>query len=711
MSSTAAPAVNDADLAASGAPIEKPQPATREARRVSLASWIDPAGIGALSRSSTPEQVEAALLRLRALLPATLDNTSRETLCVELRRRLREQDAPHTAAMINAALAPLPRTTTEPDRGRPSQATRLVDLAVAAGVELWHSPAGDPHITIPIAHQNEHHQHEHHHHHHEHHRLTTRAVRDWLGRRHYAETGAAPSTQAIQAALLVLAGKARHEGRTHETAVRVAGYGGALYLDLGDPTWRAVEITPAGWWIEARPPVRMLRSRGMLALPVPTSGGSIDMLRELVHVASDDDYRLLVGWLVGALRPAGPYPILSLVGEQGTGKSTAARIKRRLIDPHVAELRAEPRVIDDVMIAAARSRIVALDNLSHLAPWLSDALCRLSTGGALTKRELYTDDDETIIEAMRPVIVTSITDIVTRGDLLDRAIVIALQTLPGAQRVTEAELWCRYEAAAPAILGALLDAVVVALARERMTTIAELPRMADWARWVTAAEPALGWPGTSILDAYRAMRGTAIEVTLEGDPLAAAIRHLVIPEGHPALPWEGTATDLLRAITPDGRTPRGWPESGRGMSAALRRLAPGLRHVGIEIDYRRVGHDRDRVVHIDSRKYPIRPAAQSASSGASDLLGYLADSPADDCPSLTEPSADRSQDRPQTIPLSEREIPADDRYADDADGRILPSLHAARRDPWAHLPQPPGSLEAAAAVEARLANRRTGGKT
>src|SRR5690606_12114410 len=104
--------------------------------------------------------------------------------------------------------------------------------------------------------------------------------------------------------------------------------------------------------------------------------------------------------------------------EQGAGKSTAARLIRRLVDPHIAELRAEPRTIDDVMVAAARSRVIALDNLSGIPPWLSDALCRLSTGGALTKRELYTDADEIILEAVRPVIVTSITDVITRGDLL-----------------------------------------------------------------------------------------------------------------------------------------------------------------------------------------------------------------------------------------------------------------------------------------------------
>lgn len=531
-------------------------------------------------------------------------------------------EAGHTKAQLVALVkatplyAPAAATTpaVEPADAAPrkSQATRLVDLALAAGVELWHSPAGDAYVTLPADG------------HREHHRLNTSAVHDWLARRHHAETRGAPGGQAVADALAVLSGMARYDGAEHATAVRVGGGREVVYLDLGDPSWRAVEITPAGWRVVADPPVRLIRSRGMLALPEPVRGGSIDVLRSLVHVASGDDYRLLVGWVLGALRPAGPYPLLSLVGEQGSGKSTMARLVRRTIDPHVAELRAEPRTIDDIMIAATRSRVVALDNLSHLAPWLSDALCRVSTGGALTKRELYSNDDEIIIEAVRPTIVTSIADIVTRGDLLDRAIAVTLPVLPEGDRLPEAELWRRYDAAAPGILGALLDAVVAALSRERTIAIDALPRMADWAVWVTAAEPALGWPEQSILSAYRVMRGAAISAALDGDLLAGALRGLT-------LPWGGTAAELLAKITPAVRAPRGWPESPRAMSAALRRLAPGLRRIGIGVStYKEAGTGGRRLIAMTtSEDGPDRPSPSSPSSQPPSLLEQLCDAKGD----------------------------------------------------------------------------------
>jgi hypothetical protein len=357
-------------------------------------------------------------------------------------------------------------------------------------------------------------------------------------------------------------------------------------------------VTTDGWRVITDPPVRFRRSRALQPLPEPKRGGSLDALRDIVSVRDDDDWRLIVGFALGALRPKGPYPVLALDGEQGSGKSTTARVIRRTIDPSSAELRAEPREIRDLMIAAAGGRIVALDNVSHLQPWLSDALCRISTGGALSTRQLYTDGDEYVVEAVRPCILTGITSVITRGDLLDRAISITLPAISESQRRTEAELWTQYDHLWPSVLGALLDAVTMALAREHDIHLASLPRMADWAVWVTASEPALGWRDETIVNAYCARTQSAVEASLDGDHVALAIRRLT-------LPWSGRSSDLLSRITPTdlpkGWPPKGWPDSPRGLSAALRRLAPLLRRVRIDV---RLPEDartaRERVIQIET---------------------------------------------------------------------------------------------------------------
>lgn len=561
--------------------------------RMPLAAVVDLAALDGLAADATPEQVEAALVRVRASVGDDLDALTRATV----RAHIRERYPRVPARMVDAALAPRPAPSPPDDAPRKSQATRIVELADRAGAEWWHDADGDPHVTIPADD------------HREHHRVGARRVRDWLARQYYRATGGAPSTSALTDALAVLAGRARYDGPAHVTAVRVGGDRDVVYLDLGDATWRAVEITADGWRIVTDPPIRFIRARGARPLPTPTRGGTVDALRDVLGLDAES-HRLIVGWLLGALRPTGPYPVLVLAGEQGSGKSTAARLIRRLVDPHVADLRAEPRMVDDLMIAAARSRIVALDNVSHIEPWLSDALCRLATGGAISRRQLYTDDEEVIIEAMRPVIITAIADVMTRGDLLDRAVSVTLPVLAEGDRRTEADILAAYDAAAPGILGALLDGVARAIRDQAHAVVDRMPRMADWATWCAAAAPDL-W----IVDAYHAMRATAIETALDGDPLAVAIRRL-------SMPWAGTAADLLALLDPPGRRPRGWPESPRGMSAALRRLAPHLRRVGIDVEmYREAGSGR-RLVRLDRRApdddpsgdTPGRPSQPSRSS-------------------------------------------------------------------------------------------------
>src|SRR5262249_45420596 len=154
-----------------------------------------------------------------------------------------------------------------------------------------------------------------------------------------------------------------------------------------------------------------------------------------------EDWYLLVAWMLAALRPQGPYPLLCLHGEQGSAKSTLARLLRASIDPNAANLRSDPREGRDVMIAATNGWVIALDNLSSLQPWLSDCLCRLATGGGYATRELYSDNEEFILDAQRPVVLTSIEDLASRGDLLDRAIVETLPAIPEERRRPEKELW------------------------------------------------------------------------------------------------------------------------------------------------------------------------------------------------------------------------------------------------------------------------------
>jgi Toprim domain len=158
----------------------------------------------------------------------------------------------------------------------------------------------------------------------------------WLRRRFYETTRGSPNSDAFRQAIAMIEAVAHFEGPEREIFVRVGRIGAKVYLDLGDKTWRAIEIDAAGWRVIDDPPIRFRRSAGMRPLPVPMTGGSVDDLRPFVNIQSDCDFVLVVSWLHAVLRGRGPYPVLVVAGEQGTAKSTFTRILRALIDPNTA---------------------------------------------------------------------------------------------------------------------------------------------------------------------------------------------------------------------------------------------------------------------------------------------------------------------------------------------------------------------------------------
>jgi hypothetical protein len=458
-------------------------------------------------------------------------------------------------------------------RGRRSQADRLVELVRGSGIELWHTHEGAAFATFAVAG------------HRETAPLRSRGFRQWLARLFYAAEGRAAAAQAVQDALTTLEGFALFEGPEYAVFVRVAHAADAVYLDLGGPTWEMVKITPDGWRVEPHGEVRFRRPRGLGELPRPARGGRLDELRALVNVPAPD-WPLLAGWLVATLS-AGPYPVLVLAGEQGAGKSWLARLLRALVDPNTAPLRTLPRDERDLMIAASNAALICIDNVSGLPLWLSDALCRLATGGGFSTRELYTDDEERLFDAMRPVVITGIEEVATRPDLLDRAIVLTLPALAEEQRRPEAELGRAFEAARPRVLGALLDAVSAALRNRAHVQLARLPRMADFAIWATAAEAALGWAPGAFLAAYQGNRSELNSLALEASPVGEALLRLLEEDGS----FEGTAAALLDRLAVqvgEAKTrAQGWPKTPRVLAGQLRRIAPNLRAAGFEVAFAR----------------------------------------------------------------------------------------------------------------------------
>jgi hypothetical protein len=449
--------------------------------------------------------------------------------------------------------------------------------------------------------------------------IRSKGFHEWLAHRFYEATQGAPSSEALQSALNVINATAHFDAPERTVHIRVGELDGRLYLDLSDAAWRAVEIDAAGWRVIDTPPVRFRRSSGMRSLPTPEPGGSVETLRSFLNVKSEADFVLVVAWALAVLRDRGPYPILVLSGEQGSAKSTFSKILRALLDPNTAPLRALPREDRDLFIAARNGHVLAFDNVSGLPAWLSDTLCRLATGGGFAVRRLYTDQDEVLFDAARPVILNGIEEIVTRPDLADRALFLTLEPIPEERRRPEAELQAAFEDERPRILGALLDAVAAGLKHLPKTHLEKLPRMADFALWATACETAL-WSSGTFCSAYCGNRDEAVESVIDADPIAGAVRNLMTTRTL----WTGTATGLLdelAGVVGDRAVKsKTWPSSPRGLTDRLRRAATFLRKIGIEIGYGRQGSARTRIIKITTTQpyaTPEKPGAQPSAPSAS----------------------------------------------------------------------------------------------
>src|SRR5215203_453977 len=434
--------------------------------------------------------------------------------------------------------------------------------------------------------------------------LRSRGFKRWLRYTFYIQEkqrlGGAFEPAPLRASMITdvvkqLEAKAQFEGVRRTAHLRSAEADGKIFIDLCNRKWEVVEISAEGWQIRSADevPVRFIRSKGMAPLPTPEAEpgfGSVEPLKELLNLKGEEgerSFRLILAWLLQALRARGPYPVLVLLGERGSAKSTAARILRSLIDPSTVPLRTQPRKPHDLYIDATSSWVLSLDNISSLPVWLSDTLCQLSTGGGFTTRTLFTDRDQELFSAMRPVIVNGISDVATPDDLVQRALIVRLPSIPKGHYRPEREIYAELRAARPQILGALLDAASVGLLEAPQTEVKAPPRMADFARWATATEAVLGGEPGSFMEAYgysdREGTHQALEASALSTPLWSLANEFAKHGG-----WVGTAKEMLKRlgedVDDDVRRSREWPQAPNALSRQLKRLGPLFREVGIRIE-------------------------------------------------------------------------------------------------------------------------------
>jgi len=479
-----------------------------------------------------------------------------------------------------------------PERGSSGTGARdrLLLLAEREQVELFHDPAGRAYAKIAVDG------------HREAWSMDSTTFAQWLQHAHYRHHGNAVAPDAVREAVSQLAAQARFDAPERIVHRRVGGDLERLWVDLGDEAWSFAEIRNDGSWsLCDSSPVEFVREPGMLALPRPVSGGSIDLLRPLVNIPDDRLWTLYRGALLATYHPTGPYFVTFLHGSAGSGKTMAARWFAQLVDPHAAQFLTGTSTEKDAMVAASKCRLLPIDNMSRLTRGWSDMLCLNSTGAGDRRRQLYTDDGLFALAFKGPALITSLALLATRGDLIDRLIPIGFERILDEQRRSETRLNAAFAEIAPAVLGAVFDAVATALCHGPETHLSVTPRMADATLFITAAESALDDQTRTFAGTLVTAQRDALSDTIESSPfIEATVRFMV---DRPT--WQGTATRLLeeaaRLVEHGARTP-GWPANPAVASTLLSEYELPLHAHGITVHrHRTAGGQRERhlILHND----------------------------------------------------------------------------------------------------------------
>jgi Bifunctional DNA primase/polymerase, N-terminal len=452
----------------------------------------------------------------------------------------------------------------EEKEDRRNQADRLIGYALEDAQDLFVDQHGAPHALIdgePLP-------------------LTSRCY-SWLRRRMWEEEGRSVSGEYLKMAAGTLSAHAEFSGVVRELYTRAAWHEGILHYELRPG--KVIRVGPGGWTLEANPPILFRHYVNLKALPDPKVGGSLDMIDELVNLKSERDRRLFKAYLVTLPLEHVGRPIFNASGAMGSGKTTIQRLIKRLLDPTAPEtVRFDPR---DFLQKAMHAYIVMLDNQNTIPEWAADTLCRLVTGEADSKRRLYTDEEDFIIELRRVILLNGINVPTDRGDVLDRSLVVELERIPDGARKTEEQIWERFEAGHPKLLGTLFDILARAIALKPSLKLSRRPRLADWGEYAAAVYEVMGWGAETFLKDWDEVVKVQNQATLDGSPVAQAIIKFMEDKDE----YIATSSEMhskLKVVATqlgvDVDRDKAWPKSARWLWRRIKEVLPLLVAAGIE---------------------------------------------------------------------------------------------------------------------------------
>lgn len=368
--------------------------------------------------------------------------------------------------------------------------------------------------------------------------------------------------------------------------LRTAQHDGRIYYSLGDDLGSIVEIRPGAWSVGRTENVYFANRPlgGQQVLPTPTSGDS-DLRRclfQFVNLVNPDDQLLFLAYLASCFVPEVAHPACLLVGGEGSAKSSTARIVKALVDPANIDLLGFPEKDIDLAQICSHNHLAVFDNLARISRTQSDVLCRAVTGGAMSKRRLYSDADDFSFTFQGCVVITSINLVAEQPDLLDRSLLFRMPRISSESRQCESSYWQEFQKMRPLLLGWIFDVLAGAMDIMPTVKVESLPRLADFYRWGIAISLALGESESAFMAAFDQNRQKINEALLDANSLVSTIVDFINRQAK----WEGTATELLNELI-NLSSAKTLPKAANQLSRQLKEIETTLGKSGIELQWGR----------------------------------------------------------------------------------------------------------------------------
>jgi hypothetical protein len=378
-----------------------------------------------------------------------------------------------------------------------------------------------------------------------------------------------------------------------------------IFIDLAKGRG-VIHVTPRKWEVQFRPPILFRSFSHQKAHPIPTTISKTQQILKFLNIRRDEDAVLTLVWLVTACFVDVPRPILCFHGPQGSAKTTAAKILGTILDPSETPVITPKHYQAEWTQVLDHHAVPVFDNLPKLQNWQADMLCRAVTGDSISKRQLYTDDEDVIASYKRAIILSGINIPSVQPDLLDRLLMIELKRISPSERKQERQLWAEFEEARPSLFAGLCETIMLTMRYYKNIKTPLLPRMADFGALGCAAAKALGYKQKDFVKAFDANTKRQHREVLESQPIARAVIRLMNEKGL----WTGTASQLsgeLRRLVQgeeDDFAPQMWPSANNALTRALRNLQATFVDNGINLEFMHngCGMDRQRIIRIEDTR-------------------------------------------------------------------------------------------------------------